>query len=151
MGTQIYQIVNEIVDTLEKYGHDPLPSNERTGSMWFKESQEIVYNRQMPKGKVYFDTMIPDERTHGSNFTELKTYILNCVFFTKKSDKCQTTNKKDRELVQYMLQNIEDTLKTHKIPSATLIGFGEVDGPIPYDKTNNVFVGVKPVTYVKRE
>ena len=150
MGKKTYEIINNVVSVLDTYSYDPLPVNERTGSMWFKPNQEVVFKRQMPKGKVYVEDLshsdVVGEKSMGNQFKNTKTLVLNLVVFSTKGDTDPTTGKKDRDLVDYILADVEDKLKLHTLSNASLINFGTYDGP-DYDKANNIFYGVLPVVY----
>lgn len=120
--------------------------------MWFAPAQEVVFTRQMPKGKVYSGTVNrpEEERSFGSNFQDMKVIVVNCVIFTKKGDKDTTLNIKDRELCEYLLSNAESTLKTHETGIASLSSFGETSEP-QFDEENQVWVGKLPVIFKLRE
>lgn len=150
MTTYQYAIVNSVVSILNSHCYDPLPATERSGDMWFAPEQKLVFNRQMPKGKVYATTTEREDRSFGNEFQEVKTYFIDCIVFTKKGDTDPTLNIKDRELCEYILGSVESTLKTYPTGVAIVAGFGET-GAVTFDEENGIFIGRLPVIFKVRE
>lgn len=144
-----YELVGSVVDRLNSNLQDPY-NGTRTGSWVFGPDKEINYNRYMPKIQVLFDGEGTSDKSKGNNFKRTKQTTLLIGFFTKDGDIGSYSELKNRNLVLYMIEKIEQDLKSYQMDNFSLMGVGDVER-LTYMPEHSIHLGAIPFFYKRRE
>lgn len=120
----------------------------RVGSLFFGPNDDMNFSKYMPKGQVTDQNINSERYTFGNKPRREKSPAIFVYFFTKKGDKDFTTGYKDKELVNDYLDRIEKAINDNigSISGAHTPDYGET-GRIEYDRENEIYWGVKPITF----
>ena len=129
---------------------DCLPS--RTGSFFFGPDQEISFGRSMPKGQVMDSSVMFENKGFGQLWEKTKVFNIDIYFYSERGIIGSGTGSlKNRDLVQYYLGLIEDTLITNgsMFGNVRLNNFANIDKPI-YVNEQGIYVGVISPIFIAR-
>ena len=144
-----YELIGSVITRLN-YDLTDEYNGTRNGSYVFGPDQEINFNRFMPKIQVVFNGETTVDKSQGNDFKRTKTTTISTYVYSKKGDVGSYSQLKNRDLVLYMLDQIEKSLKSYKMDNFSLMGIGDVEN-FNYSPEHGIYYASKPFIYMRRE
>jgi len=144
-----YQLIGSVVSRLNSNLSDEY-NGTRNGDYVFGPDQKINFNRFMPKYQVVFNGETTVDKSIGNDFTRTKNTTISVYAFSKRGDTGSYSQLKNRDLILYLLDKAEESLKSYRMDNFSLIGVGDIED-FNYITEQSTYLAAKPFIYKRRE